>query len=90
MILGDLEASSYFNFSLWRQEKKLLEVEVYRLLACVHAKLLQLCPTVCDSMDSSSPGSLSMGILQVRILEWVATPVGRLPPTLPMDPACVS
>ena len=34
----------------------------------------QSCPTLCDPMDSSPPGSsLSMGILQARILEWVAT-----------------
>ena len=33
----------------------------------------QLCPTVCDSMDCSLPGSSAHGILQARILEWVAT-----------------
>ena len=38
------------------------------------AKLLQLCPTLCDSMDHSPPGSSVNGILQARILEWVAMP----------------
>ena len=33
---------------------------------------LQLCPTLCDLMDCSSLGSSLHGILQVRILEWVA------------------
>ena len=36
------------------------------------AKSLQLCPTLCDSMDSSPPGSTVSGILQAKILEWVA------------------
>ena len=42
--------------------------------ACVHAKSLQSCPTLCDLMDYSPPGSFVHGILQARILEWVATP----------------
>ena len=36
------------------------------------AKSLQLCPTLCDPIDSSSPGFLVPGILQARTLEWVA------------------
>ena len=32
----------------------------------------QSCPTLCDPMDCSSPGSSVHGILQARILEWVA------------------
>ena len=36
------------------------------------AKLLQLCPTLCDPIDGSPPGSSVPGILQARILEWVA------------------
>ena len=38
------------------------------------AKLLRLCPTLCSPMDYSPPGSSVHGILQVRILEWVAIP----------------
>ena len=38
------------------------------------AKSLQSCPTLCDPMDCSSPGSSVHGILQVRILGWVAVP----------------
>ena len=41
---------------------------------CVHAKLLQSCPTLCNAMDYSLPGSSVHGILQARILEWVALP----------------
>ena len=36
------------------------------------AKLLQSCPTLCDPIDSSPLGSSVPGILQARILEWVA------------------
>ena len=36
------------------------------------AKLLQSCPTLCDPIDGSPPGSPIPGILQIRILEWVA------------------
>ena len=36
------------------------------------AKSLQLCPTLCDPIDSSPPGSSIPGILQARTLEWVA------------------
>ena len=45
------------------------------------AKLLQSCLTLCNSMDCGSPGSSVDGILQARILEWVAMPSSRdLPP----------
>ena len=37
------------------------------------AKLLQLCLTLCDPIDGSPPGSPIPGILQARILEWVAS-----------------
>ena len=36
------------------------------------AKSLQLCPTLCDPIDGSPPGSPIPGILQARRLEWVA------------------
>ena len=39
---------------------------------CVHVKSLQLCPTLWNPMEYSPPGSSVHGILQARILEWVA------------------
>ena len=45
--------------------------------ARVHAKSFQLCPTLYDPMDCSPPGSSVHGILQARILEWVAMPSSR-------------
>ena len=40
--------------------------------AAAAAKLLQSCPTLCDPIDGSPPGSAVLGILQARTLEWVA------------------
>ena len=40
--------------------------------AAAAAKSLQSCPTLCDSIDGSPPGSPVPGILQARTLEWVA------------------
>ena len=40
--------------------------------AATAAKSLQLCPTLCDPIDSSPPGSPVPGIRQARTLEWVA------------------
>ena len=41
------------------------------------AQLLWSCPTLCDPMDCSPPGASVHGILQVRMLEWVAIPFSR-------------
>ena len=42
--------------------------------AAAAAKLLQLCPTLCDPIDGNPPGSPVLGILQARTLEWVPSP----------------
>ena len=41
--------------------------------AAAASKSLQSCPTLCDPIDGSPPGSPVPGILQARILEWVVT-----------------
>ena len=41
-------------------------------VAATAAKSLQSCPTLCDPIDGSPPGSPVPGILQARTLEWVA------------------
>ena len=48
--------------------------ETPRDLQTAAAKSLQSCPTLCDPIDGSPPGSPIPGILQARTLEWVATP----------------
>ena len=44
---------------------------------CVCAWVVQSCPTLCDLMNYSPPGFSVHGILQARILEWIATPFSR-------------
>ena len=46
-------------------------------IAAAAAKLLQSCLTLCDPMDCSLPGSSVHGILQARVLEWVAVPSSK-------------
>ena len=59
----------------------------------MHAKSLQLCPTLFDLMDCSLPGSSVHGVLQARVLEWVAIfssrdlPNPRIKPTPLISPA---
>ena len=49
-----------------------LKVNTVVSKAAAAAKSLQSCPTLCDPMDGSPPGSSVPGILQARTLEWVA------------------
>ena len=51
---------------------------------------LLLCPTLCNPMDCSPPGSSIHGILQARILEWVAVPSSRDLPNLVIEPASLT
>ena len=53
---------------------------------CMHA---QLCPTLCNPMYCSPPGSSVHGISQARILEWVAILFSR-GPSWPRDQICIS
>jgi len=45
---------------------------IYAAAAAAAAKSLQLCPTLCDPIDGSPPGSALSGILRAITLEWVA------------------
>ena len=56
--------------------------------ACVHVHA-QLCLTLCDPLYCSLPGSSVHGILQARILEWVAMPSPR-GPSPRRDQTCIS
>ena len=49
-----------------------LPVVTYGCAAAAAAKLRQSCPTLCDPIDGSPPGSSVPGALQARLLEWVA------------------
>ena len=67
-------------FKLWHKVCKMACFFFLKLNNCIKvqacmyvcAKLLQLCLTLCNPMDCRVPGSTLHGILQVRILEWVA------------------
>ena len=48
------------------------EIQFRYYAAAAAAKSLQSCPTLCDPIDGSPPGSAVPGILQARTLEWVA------------------
>ena len=52
--------------------RSLSSVSVSLFHAAAVAKSLQLCPTLCDPIDGSPPGSPIPGILQARVLEWSA------------------
>ena len=61
----------------WKQPRCSLTDEWIKKLWYIHimeysAKSLQSCPTLCDPIDGSPPGSPVPGILQARTLEWVA------------------
>ena len=52
------------------KDKNIRKSHVIHCIAA--AKSLQSCPTLCDPIDGSPPGSPVPGILQARTLEWVA------------------
>ena len=52
-------------------------------------KLIQSCPSVCDPVDCSPPGSSVHGTLQARILKWVTMPLSR-GSSWPRDRSCIS
>ena len=60
----------------WDSPGKNTGVGCHFLLQCIKVKsgseVAQSCPTLCDPIDGSPPGSSVPGILQTRILEWVA------------------
>ena len=50
---------------------------VNRVCVCVCVLVTQQCPTLCDPMDCSLPGSSAHGISQARMLQWVAITFSR-------------
>ena len=60
----------YIGEYLYDLSKEKISETIYKLADA--AKSRQSCPTLCDPVDGSPPGSAVPGILQVRTLEWVA------------------
>ena len=70
---------SLFNFMHWRRKweptplmSPTLAGALFTTAAAAAAKSFQSCPTLCDPIDGSPPGSPIPGILQARTLEWAA------------------
>ena len=59
-----------YRFKKKHKEEMLIKEELSNIATA--AKSLQSCPTLCDPIDGSPPGSPVPGILQARTLEWVA------------------
>ena len=68
-VLSNMHLSEVSTNSIFFPWKK-----VNKSSAAAAAKSLQSCPTLCDFIDSSPPGSPVPGILQARTLEWVPFP----------------
>ena len=75
----DLHDPDNHNGVITHLEPDILECQVKWALgsttenkAAATAKSLQSCPTLCDPIDGSPPGSPVPGVLQARTLEWVA------------------
>ena len=74
----------------WLTQRHLRNLIFRWIYVCVHAKSLQLCPTVGDPMDCSPTGSPVHGILQARILEWVGVPSSRDLPDPGIEPVSLA
>ena len=59
-----------FRWNSFREVKTV--VQGHTAVAAAAAESLQSCPTLCDPLDGSPPGSAIPGILQARTLDWVA------------------
>ena len=66
-LISGSSAFSKSSLNIWK-----FLVHVLLKPAAAAAKSLQSCPTLCDPIDGSPPGSAVPGILQARTLEWVA------------------
>ena len=65
---GDVTCALFMVRCAWTK----LCAKDYLRTAAAAAKSLQSCPTLCDPIDGSPPGSPVPGILQAGTLEWVA------------------
>ena len=70
-ILGDLRrlcfGSCYYQFNISHMQ----------VIKESESEVSQLCPTLCDAMDSSLPSSSVHGIFQAIVLEWIAISFSR-------------
>ena len=88
----DISLTHHYQFKtvmLATPPKEEIKVFMSSMATAAAAKSLQSCPTLCNPIDGSPPGSTIPGILQARTLEWVtiSSEVAQSCPTLsdPMD-----
>ena len=74
--LADHGLVTYANFFIFQDFHSYHSLSLFSAAAAA-AKSLQSCPTLCDPIDGSPPGSPVPGIFQARTLEWVAISVSR-------------
>ena len=72
----DMEYMSLLGYLRTKSSRRVILMVLY-VCACMHAKSVQLCLTLCNPMDCSQPGSSVHGVHQARILGWVAMPFSR-------------
>ena len=68
---GTYDSLNVSQFEINKKYSSSVALATFQVLTAAAAKLLQSCPTLCDHIDGSPPGSLVPGILQARTLEWV-------------------
>ena len=69
--------TSFLLAFLWKKRSRALEQHERGKEKKVKVLVAQSCPTLWDPVDCSLPDSSVLGILQTRILEWVANPFSR-------------
>ena len=75
--MGSLGVGHDWVSNTLRQTQLYLLSQCFSKVSELQVLVTQLCLTVCDPMDYSPPGFSVHGILQARILEWVAIPFSR-------------
>ena len=55
-----------------KQEMARVNIDIVLISSVQFSSVAQLCPTLCDPIDNSPPGSTVHGIFQARVLEWGA------------------
>ena len=68
----NISETDCFRTETWPEKSPATKSLLVSAAAAAAAKSLQLCPTLCDPIDGSPPGSPIPEILQARTLEWVA------------------
>ena len=70
----------YLLFSLFKITATLVDMKLYLVMFLISVQfnsVAQSCPTLCDPMDCSLPGSSVHGIFWAKVLEWVAISFSR-------------